>query len=345
MELDFSSIQIGKGINLLRQTLPIVLIRLGAMLAFWVVALLYLGITLTVASAIGQAIPLLGFILFIVALVGTVPLYNLAYKYVFFMIKAAHIAVLAEILKNGRLPSGEGQLAWGKQRVQERFGEMNVMFVVDEIVEGVIKAFTRTVYNFTAWLPGDSLDTLVKIINRVIQFSMTYIDEAILARSFWSEEENVWANARDGVALYAMVWKPLLMNAIALMILSYLPGIVGVIILALPVVLILGSTPLAGWTIIFLIFLAFLIKVAVGDAFAMAVMISSYQRETAGLEPNEEITSKLDAVSDKFTELRNRAMQEAEKFTHSSAESKPETTPPLDQGPAPAAPAEAEDPA
>jgi hypothetical protein len=201
------------------------------------------------------------------------------------------------------LPSGEGQLAWGKQRVQERFGEMNVMFVVDEVVEGVIKAFTRTVYRFTSWLPGDSLDTVVKLINRVIQFSLTYIDEAILARSFWVEEENVWANARDGVALYAMVWKPLLMNAIALMIISYLPGVVGVVILALPIVLILGSTPLAGWIIIILIMLAFLIKVALGDAFAMAVMIAAYQRETEGLEPNAEITSKLDAASDQFQEL------------------------------------------
>ncbi len=291
MNLDLSSLQITRGLDLMRQTLPLILIRLGAMLAFWVVGLVYLGITFFIASAVGQAVPLLGLILFIVALVGTVPLYNLAYKYVFFMIKAAHIAVIAEILKNGRLPSGEGQLAWGKQRVEERFGEVNVMFVVDELVEGVIRAFTRTVYNFTAWLPGDTLDTLVKIVNRVIQFSMTYIDESVLARSFWEEEQGVWENARDGVALYAMVWKPLLMNAIALMILSYLPGVVGVIILAVPIVLILGSTPLAGWTIIFLIFLAYLIKVAVGDAFAMAVMISAYQRETQGLEPNEDITS------------------------------------------------------
>jgi hypothetical protein len=341
MNLDLSSLQITRGLDLMRQTLPLILIRLGAMLAFWVVGLVYLGITFFIASAVGQAVPLLGLILFIVALVGTVPLYNLAYKYVFFMIKAAHIAVIAEILKNGRLPSGEGQLAWGKQRVEERFGEVNVMFVVDELVEGVIRAFTRTVYNFTAWLPGDTLDTLVKIVNRVIQFSMTYIDESVLARSFWEEEQGVWENARDGVALYAMVWKPLLMNAIALMILSYLPGVVGVIILAVPIVLILGSTPLAGWTIIFLIFLAYLIKVAVGDAFAMAVMISAYQRETQGLEPNEDIPTKLDAVSDKFTELRKRAADEMGKMGRRPASPEP---PVVDQGP-PSTPSDSETPA
>jgi hypothetical protein len=236
---------------------------------------------------------------------------------VFFMLKAAHIAVLSEILVKGSLPAGVNQLNWGKTRVQERFGEVNGMFVVDELVTGVIRAFTNTVYALTAWLPGDSIRTLVRLINRVIQYAMSYIDEAVLSRSFVKEEQNVWANARDGVTLYAMIWKPLLMNAIALMILSYIPFLVVFILFSAPVGFILAaiSQPLAGWALIFTLILSYLVKTAVGDSFAMAAMIAAYHKETAGLTPNPEMTARLDQVSDKFQELTKRAQDEIGRFT------------------------------
>jgi len=278
-----------------------------------------------VAYLIGQAIQIVGVIIFIVALVAVVPIYNLVYRYVFFMLKAAHIAVISEILVNGDLPAGTNQLNWGKTRVQERFGEVNIMFIVDELVTGIVRAFTNTVYAVTAWIPGDSVRTLVRIINRVIQFAMTYIDEAVLSRSFIQPEQNVWANARDGVTLYAMVWKPLLMNAIALMVISYLPFVVVFILFSAPVALIIGaiSQPLAGWAIIFTLILSYLVKVAVGDSFAMAAMIAAYHKEIAGLEPNPEMTAKLDSVSDKFRELTKRAQEEVGRFTQP-----PQQTPP-----------------
>ena len=323
------------------RTLPLLLVRLGAVLAFWVVALIYLAIAGGVAFLIGQAIEFLGVIIFLVALIGTVPLYQLAYRYVFFIIKAAHIAVVSELLVNNQLPAGENQLTWGKNRVQERFGEVNVMFVIDELVEGVIKAFTRTVYSITRWLPGDTLDTLVTLVNRVIQYAMTYIDEAVLARSFWVKDVNVWENARDGVTLYAMTWKPLLTNAVALMVISYIPSVVGFILLAAPIGLIVSfiSKPLAGWAIIFTFLLAYLLKVALGDAYAMTVMVAAFHRETASLEPNAEMTARLDGLSDQFKELTKRAQQETDKFTRRN-----DQPPAADDGPPAIEPPAAADP-
>ncbi|MBZ0301545.1 MAG: hypothetical protein K8J31_17495 [Anaerolineae bacterium] len=315
--MKLESLQLSRALQLLLRTTPLLLIRLGAVIAFWVVALIYLAVVGGVAYLVGQAIQIVGVILFIVGLVAVIPLYQLAYRYVFFMLKAAHIAVLSEILVNGDLPAGTNQLSWGKERVQERFGEVNVMFVVDELVTGVVRAFTNTVYRITAWLPSDSIRTLVQVINRIIQFAMSYIDEAVLSRSFVQKEQNVWANARDGVTLYAMVWKPLLMNAIALMILSYIPFVIVFILFSAPVGLLLSaiSQPLAGWAIIFTLILSYLVKVAVGDSFAMAAIIAAYHRETAGLTPNPEMTAKLDGVSDKFRELTKRAQEEVGRFT------------------------------
>ena len=309
--MNLSSLQLGLAFRLLMKTLPILLIRLGATLAFWVVALIYLAIVIGVGIMIGKAVAVLGWIVIIVALASVIPLYNLAYRYVFYMIKAAHIAVMAEMLTNEnlQLPAGRGQLDWGKQRVTERFGQVNGMFVVDELVQGVVGAFTRTVYSIASWLPGDTLRTLVSILNRVIRNATSYIDEAVLARSFWEEDENIWENARDGVVLYAMSWKPILTAAVALMILSFIPAIVAFVIFALPVGLIVSliSETLAGYTLIFLLMLAWLVKVAVGDAFAVAAIIATYRRETVGKVPDAGMAAHLDSISDKFSDLKNRA--------------------------------------
>ncbi|GAB5492202.1 MAG: hypothetical protein Phog2KO_24170 [Phototrophicaceae bacterium] len=312
--MDLSSLKLGVAFNLLVKTMPILLIRLGVMLLFWIVALIYLAIVGGVAFLIGSAIDWLGGLIFIIAIVSIIPLYNLAYRYVFYMIKAAHIAIMAELITNEKLklPPGRGQLEWGKNRVQERFGEVNAMFVVDELVQGVVRAFTRTVYSIARWLPGDTLDTLVKVINRVITFATGYIDEAILARSFWQDEEvNVWENARDGVVLYAMSWKPILTAAVALMFISYLPSIIVFVVFAAPVgfLLALISPQLAGWTLIFLLILAWFVKVAIGDAFAVAAIISTYHRETVGKTPDPAMAARLDSVSDKFSDLKNRATE------------------------------------
>jgi hypothetical protein len=307
--MNLNALRLGMSFNLMMRTMPILLVRLGVMLVFWVVALIYLAITFAVAYLVGQAVPFIGVILFIVALVAVGPIYNLAYRYIFYTIKTAHIAVIAELLTKDRLPDGVNQLSYGKQRVEERFGEVNAMFVVDELVNGVIHAFTNTVYSVTSWLPGETLDTLVRIVNRVIRFAMNYIDEAVMARSFYRTEGNVWENARDGVVLYAQVWKPILVNAIALMLLSYVPFIAALVLFALPVGLLLNliSPQLAGWSIIFLLILAYMVKVAVGDAFAMTAIIAAYQRETTTLTPNPEMAAQLDSLSDQFRELTQRA--------------------------------------
>lgn len=302
-------LRLGAALGLLLQTGPILLVRFGATLLFWVVALVYLAIVGGVAFLIGQAIEILGVILFIVALASVIPFYNLAYRYVFYMIKAAHVAVMAELIENGKLPDGVNQLSWGREKVQGRFLEMNAMFAIDEVVQGVVRAFTRTVYNIARFLPGDTIDTLIRVINRVVEYSLNYVDEAVLARSFWHEDENVWENARDGVVLYAMAWKPLLTAAVALMAISFLPSIAAFLLFAAPIGAILAfvNPALAGWSLIFLLLFAWLVKVAIGDAFAVAAIISTYRRETRDLTSDESMAAQLDQVSEQFGELKRRA--------------------------------------
>lgn len=330
-DMILDSLQLGKSFKLMLRTLPIIGLRLGANILFWIGLLIYLAITGWVAYLIGNAIEIVGVILFIVALIAIIPIYNLVYHYVFYLLKAAHVAIIAELLVNGDVPQGQSQIAWGKQKVQERFGEVSGMFIIDELVRGIVRAFTRTVFFLTSWLPGDTLRTAVSIINRVIEYAMNYIDEAVLARSFWNESESVWTNARDGVVLYAMVWKPILKNAVALMILSFIPFVVAFILFAAPIGLILARTSpqIAGWSILITLMLSYLIKVALGDAFAMTAIIATYQHETMNLQPDPGMVAKLDSVSDKFRNLKQRAEESIGQYGKKPTDNKPVVDAPI----------------
>ena len=301
------------------QTTPLLLVRLGVYLAFWALLLIYLGLVGSVGWLLSQVWGPLGFILVLAALIGIGPIWQVANQYVFYVLKAAYIAVVTELLVNRKLPNNEGQLAWGRKAVEQRFGQVSAMFVLDELVDGVVRTFTRTVYRITAILPGDTLKNLAQLINRVVRFAMSYIDGAIMARSFWRRDETVWHSAQDGVVLYAMVWKPILTNAVMLMLLSYVPFVAVVLLLSAPIGFLVAAVAGAnagGWIVIVIFLLAFLVKKAIGDAFAMTAIIVSYYYETKDLTPNPEMTARLEGVSEQFRELQSRA---AEAINTSSA--------------------------
>lgn len=302
------SLQLGTALQLVWQTTPILLVQLGVYLVFWIATLIYLAAVIGLAVLLNAIHGLLALIVVIVGLGAMSPIYNLAYRYVFYVIKAAHLVVMGELLTHGQLPAGQSQLAWGKQQVQERFGDVSVMFVADTLVKGVLCSFTSTVYSIASWIPGNEMRQLANVVNRVIRYATTYIDEAILARAFWQRDPNLWESAKDGIILYAMVWKPLLINAVALMLLSYVPFVVVMVLIATPVGLVLSavSTPVAAWSVLALLVLAYLIKVAVGESFAMAAIIAAYHREIQGLQPDPAIEQRLDSISADFRKLKER---------------------------------------
>jgi hypothetical protein len=319
-----ASIDFGRAFSVLMKTLPILGIRVAYSLIAFVLFIVYMLIAGFLAAVVANINETIGVILFIVALFAIIPIYNLAYRYIFYVLKAAHIAVIAELLQNDKLPDGINQVEWGKQQVQQRFGEVSVMFVVDELVNGVVRAFTGTLEWLTAWIPGGALQQLIEMIKMVIRLAVGYIDEAIIARAFWLRSESIWATAIDGVVLYTQIWKAILVNAIVLMVLSYIPFVVVLVLFSAPVAAVLNAfnPNLAAWAIIAAMFLGYLIKVSVGDTFAMIAIIAAYQKQTEGLEPNPEMKAKLEGISDKFRDLQQRAAQELGNLTRSGEKPK-----------------------
>jgi len=265
--MDFS---LGRIIGLLLRTLPFLLLRLAV----------YLGITLAYVVATGGGAGI-GWLAGKAAseaptgamwgaFIGFGVISGVLYwarEYLLYLVKAGHIAVLAELLQDKEIPNGRGQLDHGASVVRERFVESSVLFGVDQLVKGILRVFNRAMLALANFLPIPGLDGLVKFVNTVINTSLTYVDEVILAHAIRTRSTDAWASARDAVVLYAQNYKTMLKNAVWLTFIVWgLTLLIFVLVLG-PVAALVSLFPgVAGfWTFALALVAAVSIKAAIVD--------------------------------------------------------------------------------
>lgn len=298
---------LGEAVGLLLKTTPILWVRLGSYALLGVGLLVYFAVVGGIAWLLGQLWSVLGLITFVVGFGGAFGIVKWITRYYFYLLKAAHAAVMTEFIIHGEGPAGS-QIAYGKEQVTTRFKDTSVMFAVDQLLDGIVKAFNRSFARMVDFLPIPGMDSLTKFIERVSKFATTYIDEAILTRAYKEEEPNVWKVAQDGVILYAQCWKPILANAVVLTLLSYVEFFLFLVILGLPALAVGAALPALKVALgISVLVGAWMLKLAVADAFALAATLLAYHRSTEGLEPDPEWKARLEQVSDGFRELKKKA--------------------------------------
>jgi len=210
----------GEAIGLIMKTLPFIWVRLGSYLLLGIGLGLYFGAIASIAWLLAKLWEPLGIIIFIAAFVGAIGIVSWVSRYYFYLLKAGHTAVMTEFIVYGKGPEGN-QIAYGKKQVTDRFRDTSIMFGIDALLNGIVKAFTRTFARIVGVLPIPGIDSLSSIVQRVAIMSTTYIDEAILSRAYAKREQNVWKVAQDGVVLYAQAWQPILANAVVLALISF----------------------------------------------------------------------------------------------------------------------------
>src|SRR5690554_1451754 len=300
-------IYLGEAISLVMKTLPIVWVRLGSYLLLGLGLGVYAAIFGGIGWLLSQLWAPLGVVLFIAAFGGAFWIVNLAGKYWFHLLRAAHTAVMTEFITTGKGPT-TGQLAHGRQQVMSRFTDTSILFGVSLLVDGVVKFVVRTFTRVASILPIPGMDSLGKFLQRVATMSTTYVDEAILSRAYAHREQNVWAVAKEGVVLYAQAWKPILANAVVLALLSYAEFVIFLLILGLPALAIGAAVPSLGPALgIGALIGAWMLKLALSDAISLAATLLAYHRATESMEPNAEWVAKLENASDKFRELGRKA--------------------------------------
>ena len=230
--------------------------------------------------------------------------------YIGYMVKAGHIAVIAEAATTGRVPNN--QVAYGKQMVTERFATSNVYFALDKLVAGAVKQIQKGIGklgNALDFIPG--MGTLTGLAQFFIDLSLGYIDECCLGYTFYKKEQGPFKSAADGVAVYAQNWKTLLTDAAKTMVMVILSLIVITLILfvALGLLFRLFAWP-GGVAFIIALMIAFAIKFSFIDSFILTRTMTAYM----GVAPSTVITfdlyGNLCKLSSRFKELFDKGQNE-----------------------------------
>jgi hypothetical protein len=230
-------------------------------------------------------------------------------EYLLYLVKAGHIAVLVELMEGKTLPGGRGQVDYAQKMVRERFAQSSVMFGLDQLIKGVIGAFNRAFFTIAAFIPIPGLDGLVKFINSVINLSLTYLDEVILAYNFRTRTTNPWAASQTALILYAQNYKAFLKNAFFMTFLIWgLTFVVFLVILA-PAALVVSAMPGAAGPLTVLIALVFAwgVKQSVIEPIGMIALMQVFFKVTEGQVADPVWDERLNKVSKKFGEIKDKA--------------------------------------
>ncbi|MBZ9674173.1 hypothetical protein [Mesorhizobium sp. ES1-1] len=231
-------------------------------------------------------------------------------EYILYVVKAGHVAVMVHLIDGRDIPGGQDQIAYARQIVTRRFAEANILFLVDQLVKGAIRAITGLVGGIAAFLPIPGLSGLVSFMNTVIRLSLTYVDEIILGYNIRIDSASPFETARQGVVLYAQNGRIMVKNAVWLAVIMW--GVSFVIFLAMlaPAAAILFMMPgqLAGWAFVLAIVFAWAFKAAFVEPFAIACLMQVYFKTIAGQTPDPAWDARLAEASSKFRDLRDKAL-------------------------------------
>jgi len=229
-------------------------------------------------------------------------------EYVLYQVKAGHIALLVKFMDNEPVPEGQGMVTYAKDQVKSHFKESNVLFAVDQLIKGVLKVISGLFNTVANMVPIPGLANLVKVINKIISMSLTYVDEIILAYYMKNGSTNVWSESSKALVLYAQNYGKMLKNAFWVSLLVWgLTLVVFIMVLAPFTALVAAFPSLAGfWTFITAGLLAWGIKSAVIDPIAMTALMQVYFKAIEGQDPQREWEQKLEQLSSKFRELKEK---------------------------------------
>jgi len=309
---DFS---LSKGLGLMAKTAPFVLLRL---VVYFGIALAFVLITGT-GAGIGWGIGAMGDDDFqatsiaygsVGGLIFASAILYFIREYILYIVKAGHIAVLVELIDGRKLPAGRAQIDHATAIVKQRFVAANVLFGVDQLIKGVIRAITGIMDGIVSLIPIPALKNLVGIFRAFLQVSVGFLDEIILAHAIRTKAENPWVSAQEALVLYAQNGKHMLKNAAWLAVMMYgLTFIVFLVMLApaAGIAYLMPGAWSAGGIIVAIIF-AIAAHKALIEPLAVACMMQVYFKVIEGQKPDPNWDARLTTLTKKFKKLKDKAV-------------------------------------
>lgn len=308
---DFS---IGRALGLMGQTMPFIVLRIVVYAGMAIAYILVTGAGAGIGFGIGAFgdSEFRGTTTFWGGLIGfglTAGVLYFLREYVLYVVKAGHVAVLLELMEGRQIPGGRTQIDHATEVVKSRFAETSVLFAVDQLVKGVLRAIIGLARGLASLLPVPGLQNVMGLVRAFLQIAVGFIDEVILAYAIRTRSSNPWASARTALILYGQNYGVMLKNAAWLTLITYGLAFIVFLLMLAPAAAVVWLMP-GGWSaagFVFALIFAWAVKTAIVEPFAIACMMEVYFKTIEGQEPNPEWDERLSSASRKFRDLKERA--------------------------------------
>ncbi|HEY3886744.1 MAG TPA: hypothetical protein VGL62_16135 [Vicinamibacterales bacterium] len=302
-------------IGLLMRSLPYALARFAVLFTFSVACIVWFTITMGGAAVAGRFIaPVFGVGWFVLCVVAAGWLWGAVLRYVLHLIECGHVAVLTELIVHGRVGNGsESMFAYGKRIVTEKFGQVNALFAMNLLVRGVVNAVHSTIEGVGHLLPIPGIEAIGNLVTAILRAATRYMDKVIFSYNLACGDPNPWQSAQQGLVYYAQDAKPLLKQAVWIVILEHVLSVLLWLVLLIPAALITAMLPhsvrnLGGLATIGI---AALFALSARGAFLkpiFLIMVAVRFHELIEHQPiNQEWVARLDGLSTKFRDLGQKA--------------------------------------
>jgi hypothetical protein len=234
--------------------------------------------------------------------------------YMLYLVKAGHIAVMVELMDGRPIPRGQGQIAYARGIVTDRFGQVSALFGLDRLVKGVVRVVTGMMDGMLSLLPIPGLDRLGWVLRAYLRLAIGLVDEVILGHAIRSRSDNAWEATHDGLVLYAQNAGPMLGAAAWLTLVTWVMSALIFLLMLGPAAAIIhllpgeGGGEGGGGLFIFALLFTWAVKAALIEPFALACLLQVFFNETEGQAPNAEWRGRLTQVSDMFRKLGEQAV-------------------------------------
>jgi hypothetical protein len=305
----------GTAVSLVMRTLPYALVRFAILVAFTIGTVIWFALTFGGAALFSAKIhPWVGVGWLIVGVAAYGWTWWIVIRYALYLIKAGHIAVLTELMTKGSLDNGAtGMFDYGRRVVTARFGEVNVLFAIDLLIRGVVRAFNRTLDWVSHLIPLPGLQSVVAIVNAVVKAATTYIDETIFSYDLARGDENPWRSGKDALIYYAQNSVEILKTAVYVVVLDKVLTVVIWAAMLMPAFLMLAVLPASakpggfiGGLVIAALFASNVRQAFLKPIFLVMVM-AKFHTVVRNQPINAEWDARLSGVSSKFREIKDKA--------------------------------------
>jgi hypothetical protein len=302
-------------IGLIVRSLPYALMRFAVLMAFASACIVWVVIAVGGAVWAGTHIAgVFGLAWFLSCAIAAGWFWTAVLRYTLHLIECGHVAVLTDLIVHGRVGNGsESMFAYGKRVVTEHFGQVNVLFALNMLVRGVVNAVHATIEGVGHLLPIPGVEAIGRLVTVILRAATRYLDKVIFSYNLACGAANPWLGARDGLVYYAQDAKPILKQAVWIVVLEYGLSALLWLVLLVPAAMLVTVLPASVRELgaLLTIGVAVLFALAARGAFVkpvFLVMIMVRFHELIEHQPiNREWVARLDQLSTRFRTLGEKA--------------------------------------